>query len=802
MRFAVRRRWLRRRVAPIANQVFAAWPTSPAPVHVLAATAAFSILVALALLPGPFSTAHGFAVVGALLSLLAVHRALLQAEIKQPDDVGRLTEFGQRLERRIEQLKDLQWEISENESRCRDLLDSQDDMILRRDGSDRLTFVNRAFCRAFGLDADEAIGSEFRPTVLAADGPQRSEVIGERRRRQFLQEIATSAGPRWIEWEEQDVPSPAGDGDEVQCIGRDVTERRRARAELEEARDRAEAASRAKSRFLATMSHEIRTPMNGILGMASLLLESCDTLDEQTYARAIDQSARNLLVIIDEILDYSKIEAGKLLLSEQPFRIEGTIQSAVELLAPRAHEKGLEIAWSVATDAAIPIAGDEARVRQILLNLVSNAVKFTDTGGVLISARCLSDARREPGTVRMMVSVQDSGIGLSEEDKKRLFDEFEQADAAIKRQSGGTGLGLAISQRLALAMGGDIHVTSSPGKGSTFFAELEFRSIELPDAAVGEAPADLGPMHVLLAFDRAMERKSLAATLVAGGIPTLDVPFAEAQRAVKDAALSGRPVDRVVVEVSADPVAAAELLAAARRHLVAAGRAAADLRGIVLVNVLSRSSLAAFRAHGFAAYLVRPVRPNSLLEQLGARPRDVLVTNRAVDAPASDLASAAVRPRVLLAEDNDINELLARRILEKCGCEVVSVRNGSAAVAAVRASLSGSSGPFDLVLMDILMPEMDGVEATRAIKALDADVSSSASGSAVRPLPPIVALTANAFPEDRLRYLDAGMDDYLAKPFDKQAIEGVLVRWLAAGKARSDSANSNAAQSSSDGRAA
>jgi signal transduction histidine kinase len=245
---------------------------------------------------------------------------------------------------------------------------------------------------------------------------------------------------------------------------------KQAEAAMREARDFAERTAQARTSFLANMSHEIRTPMNGILGMASLLLETSQTPEQQTYAHAIDQSARTLLALIDEILDFSKIEAGKLELSEAPFAIESCIQCAVELLAPRAHEKGLEMAWSVDPELPKLVAGDEARVRQILLKLLSNAVKFTDTGGVCVSAL----ARPEPdlNAVRVEIAVEDTGIGLSRSDMQGLFSEFEQADAAIRRRNGGTGLGLAISMQLARAMRGEIRVLSAPGKGSTFTVDI------------------------------------------------------------------------------------------------------------------------------------------------------------------------------------------------------------------------------------------------------------------------------------------------------------------------------------------
>lgn len=726
-------------------------------VRILAGMAVCSLTIAMALLPLPFGPEHAFAIFGTLTALFAVHRSLtLRQSSEKLDD---------RIAGRIEQLKDLQWEISENQARYRDLLDSQDDMILRRDGTGRLTYANKAFCRAFNIAPEAVIANRFTPSVLAFEAVNGVEMQGNPRRRRFAELIETHNGPRWIEWEEQSVAN--GSTDEIQSIGRDVTERRQAREDLEVARDRAEAANRAKSRFLAAMSHEIRTPMNGIMGMASLLMETCDTPDKQTYVRAIDQSARNLLVVIDEILDYSKIEAGKLTLSSEPFRIADTIQSAVELMATRAHEKGLEIAWSVDTAMPSMVAGDEARIRQILLNLVSNAVKFTDAGGVVISAKHLGSTT--DGEVKLSITVQDTGIGLSDEDKKRLFDEFEQADAAIRRQSGGTGLGLAISRRLSRAMGGDIRVDSQAGKGSIFTADLTLKSACEHQLTHEDETAPDTSISVLLAFDRPLERRSLSAGLSALGIKTIETSFDEAEHALERAARDGHPVDRIVVEVNSDPMKAADLLHAAGTLLEAAGRTASEAKGIVLVNVLSRSSLSAFRAHGFMSYIVRPVRPASILEQLGVRKKPVKALH---PQKATAPIAGSTRPRVLLVEDNDINELLARHILEKSGCEVTSARNGATAVSLMSAVHSGEEPPFQIILMDILLPGMDGVEATQKIRAMFESAPETIT------LPPIVALTANAFVEDRKRYIDAGMVDYLAKPFDTPAINALLIKWL------------------------
>ena len=682
-----------------------------------------------------------------------------------------IADLGARLERRFEQLQDAQWRLNENEQRYRALLDAQDDMIVRRDAAGSLTFVNRAFLRMFAADPEAVLGQPFAFELCdASETPQQLSVTDDVRQKSYTCQVLTAEGPRWIAWEEQIVPAADGANLEVQSVGRDVTEQRQFETELAEARDAAEAASRAKSRFLAAMSHEIRTPMNGILGMASLLAETQQTPEQQTYARAIDQSARTLLALIDEILDFSKIEAGKLELSEAPFGLEACVQSVVELLAPRAHEKGLEMAWSIDPKLSRQVLGDETRVRQILLNLVSNAVKFTDTGGVCVSVSDVSEAA--PGDeMRVRITVEDTGIGMSDEDMQKLFAEFEQADAAVRRSEGGTGLGLAISMQLARAMGGDIRVVSAPGKGSTFTAELSLKAAQQVADETSDREAFTGLGRVLLAFDRALERRALGYALASAQIPVVETDFAGAAGALETAANDGTPFDRLVIDGVEGAESAGRLLELARRL-----NPHAKVRGIVLVNVLARSSLTVFRAAGFDSYLVRPVRPSSMMMQLGVRP-----TGEA-PLPAEAAPSARARQpmsggrnerRVLLAEDNEINALLARRVLEKCGCEYTAVGNGAEAVAAVRRSLAGEAPPLDLVLMDIFMPQLDGIAAAREIRRL----YSAADNPAVS-VPPIVALTASAFAEDKKRYLEAGMDDYLAKPFDKMGLEAVLKRWF------------------------
>jgi len=732
------------------------------------AASLLSLLTALIMTEVQSTGAEAFAILGLALGLLSIHLLVLtRTEQRAQSEAASAGRVATRMQERLEHLQDLQWELKDNEARYRGLLDAQEDMILRRDDAGRLTFANKAFLTKFALTANDVIGKPFAIEVLEDSGPKPLSTSDEVRQLRFTQRVATAIGERWIDWEEQLVPASDGSSFEVQSVGRDVTVQRQAELQLAEARDQAEAANRAKSRFLAAMSHEIRTPMNGILGMASLLLETPQTPEQQTYAQAIDQSARTLLVLIDEILDFSKIEAGKLELADEPFAIETCVQAVVELLAPRAHEKGLEIAWSIDPQLPQLVSGDESRMRQILLNLLSNAVKFTDTGGVYVSATAGNEI--DSSAVCLEIAVEDTGIGLSPEDMRGLFAEFEQADAAIRRRNGGTGLGLAISMQLARAMGGEIRVLSAPGKGSTFTVELRLKRVAASVPDVIERAVEAG--HVLLAFDRQLERRALSYALSCAGVSTAESDFAAAEFALETAAHRGDPFDRIVIDSSNGAISAGRLLGKAR-DLVPHRK----VRGIVLVNVLARASLSEFRAAGFDAYLMRPVRPASMMMQLGlGQPPYVNGTHtaeRVAEQPAEAEGAGAPR-RVLLAEDNEINALLAKRVLEKCGIDYVAVDDGEKAVAAVRAAFDGKAPPFDLVLMDIFMPQLDGVEAARAIKRLYA-----AGGAGAPEIPPIVALTASAFAEDKKRYLDAGMDDYLAKPFDKASLEAVLKRWF------------------------
>ena len=684
---------------------------------------------------------------------------------------------GARLEVSLRNAAAMNARLYQSELRYKGLVDAQGDAIFRRDSSSRLTYANEGFFKIFGLDPKRAIGYPFAPELHPES---RAPLFGSfaaleqgRGRARYDQHVRTPQGFRWIAWEDYAIRDSYGRLVEVQSVGRDITERKALEDALTEARDSAEAASRAKSGFLATMSHEIRTPMNGVLGMGRLLLETDLRADQRTYAEAITQSGEALLTLIGDILDFSKIESGTLTLDEDEVDVRKLLNGVAELLGPRAHAKGIEIVTVVGHDVPRIIRIDEVRFRQVLTNLVGNAVKFTEKGGICVEIK-MSHVQ---GRGFLRIEVRDTGVGVPIQKRQDIFQEFVQADSSHARKFGGSGLGLAISKRLAEAMGGEIGLESGEDGGSSFW-------FTLPAIVADVAPErtlTLDGKRIAIVTRNKSLREGLSLQVEAAGGEAINfnhmAPGGRIDAILIDAGTETEPVPFIQPEF--------------------------DIPALVLLTPAARGKLDALKAMGFAGYLVKPVREISLLTRLTicmenhskaavAAPIDgplpPLATesylpplSRAPDpvAPPSPPAPERARPepprppgeqklqhtgsglKILLAEDNPVNALLIRELLRRRGHITKEVTTGSAAVAAM------DEENFDLLLTDIHMPGMDGIEAARAIRA-----SEEKHG---RRRTPIVALTADALETGKRACQEAGMDGFLTKPVDPAELEEMFL---------------------------
>lgn len=646
------------------------------------------------------------------------------------------------LERRADMLSDQTWELREAEERARGFLEAQGDLIVRRTRDGAITYANEAYCRLAGRSADALIGTAFKldileqgDTALLADGSRMHD-----------QKIASDCGPRWISWRDAAVRTDATHT-EIQSVGRDVTDRVTAEHALAEARDQAEAANRAKSRFLAMVSHEVRTPLNGIIGMADLLLDTPLTPEQATYAKAVKTSGDTLLALIEEILDFSKIESGKLDIEARPFALNAMIEDMVELLAPRAQAKGIEIASYV--DERLPerVIGDSVRLRQVLINLAGNAIKFTETGGVAI----VIEPGIWPDDIRFQ--VRDTGIGIAPEEQSRIFREFEQADAPT--QCGGTGLGLAISQQIVEHMGGTISVESVVGAGALF--EFVIRLPAADEQTRLFTPPDLAGRAVLIVAPAAIEATLLARRLTRWGAVATVVP--------NDAAAAALLPERAWDILIADHALGREALDNLLQLSGSVGQR------LVLMTPAGRADLDTLKQAGFSGYLVKPVRAVSLAARLQPGAGDQPPATEEPETRPGHPADAAPGLSILVAEDNEINALLTRSLLNKLHHRATLATDGAEAVASYLAAHAAGS-PHDLVLMDVRMAGIDGLEATRRIRAAEA-----ANGWRRTP---VLALTANALPEHRDACLKAGMDGFLTKPLDRERLESALACYAAA----------------------
>jgi two-component system, sensor histidine kinase and response regulator len=540
---------------------------------------------------------------------------------------------------------------------------------------------------------------------------------------------------------------------------RDVTERERTAAELAEARDAAMEASRMKSEFLASMSHEIRTPMNAIIGLSGLILETPLDREQREYATGVQTSADGLLAIINGILDFSKVEAGKIELEHVDFDLPLLVEDVVAMLGEAAHEKDLELLAHCYPTVPRSMVGDPTRLRQVLVNLVSNAVKFTQQGEVVLRVR---DVRDDVATTVVRFEVADTGIGIAPEDQERMFDAFSQADSSTTRRFGGTGLGLAIVRQLVTLMGGQLGCESQIDHGSTFWFEIPLERQEAADRPVRSPIPDFDALRVLVVDDNATNRLILREQLSSWGMQPREADNgADALALLHEAAAQGERYDLAVLDLNMPDMDGLELARTIKSDAAVAGTK------LFLLSSSGRVGRDVADSAGLSGTLTKPVRQSELFNCLieGMQSAEGPGDPETEAAPQPDARPRADRGHVLLVEDNAMNQLVATRILDRLGFTVDVAENGRVALEQLE------QRTFDAVFMDCQMPEMDGYEATRELRRIEGDTGSHL---------PVIAMTAAAMDGDREACLAAGMDDYVTKPVRPEDVEQALVRWVVA----------------------
>jgi signal transduction histidine kinase/CheY-like chemotaxis protein len=609
-------------------------------------------------------------------------------------------------------------------------------VVCDRDGAIR--FVSRAFARLFTTPPEKWVGQTFAPgnNVASRGTPAAYRTSAQVGARDLI-----------IDWEESVLG--AGErlyaGVAIDPSDTDDTDARRGPETQADSVGPADAASSAngaasggaRMQFLATMSHEMRTPLNGIIGMTGLLLDTVLEPNQRAYAESVRESGAALLALINDLLDYAKIDAGKLELDAQPFSPFSLIQGVAELLSPRAADKGVEITAYIDENIPATLFGDEARLRQVLINLTGNGVKFTDSGGVSIEAHLV---KKDVAAATIRVDVRDTGIGIPGKMRATIFDEFSQADSDANKRKEGTGLGLSIAQKIVRAMQGDITIDSTAGVGSVFSFEvaLDYEEREQTDRPQIEAP-------IIIATRSPILQRSLELQLQSIGI-------------VNVFCASSAPEAHQTIEENPSAVLLCDIYLASEG---AAPLARAAARSFVMLSPLTRNRIGELREAGFEGYFIKPIRQASLYDQLaGERAK----TTPEAPLPRTDAAAPKAIFNILLAEDNQINAVLATAIIKRAGHKVDVAVNGGDAVDALE------RGAYDVVLMDMHMPEIDGLMAARRIRKLESRNASV----------PIIALTANAMASDRQKCVAAGMDDFISKPFEPDQLIAVIEKWAGA----------------------
>src|SRR5579862_9212221 len=616
--------------------------------------------------------------------------------------------------------------------------------VVVMDADERVTGWNPAATALFGYASAEAVGRTIDELVVPDDLVSESrevtvEALGQGRTRRITRRAAKDGTLLDVEMEL--VPLRFGqDNVGFYAIYHDITE-------LQRAREEAEAATQAKSAFLATMSHEIRTPMNAVIGMTDLLLGTDLTGEQREFAEVVHSSGDALLHVIDDILDYSKIEAGKLDLEHEPFNLRDCVEGALDIVAPRAWEKELELGCLIDEAATMGIVGDEARLRQVLLNLLSNAVKFTDRGEVVVLVDAVETGA---GSYRVELAVRDTGIGIPPDGLTRLFTSFSQVDASTTRRFGGTGLGLAISKRLVELMGGAISVESETGSGSTFRISLPVTEAEVASPIpLEEGLPQLDGKRVLVVDDNATNREIVSRHARSWGMEPVAIERPADALALIDA---GEQFDIAVLDMMMPEMDGLALAGEIR------SRRSVEELPLLLLTSLGRIPQAE-SGSVFSAQLAKPLKASQLYNTL----LQLLASDAGAETVEAETNGKQAQPsvlRILLAEDNPMNQKVALRLLERLGYTATVAWNGLEAIAALERQ------PFDVILMDVQMPELDGLDATRRICEQWPEESR----------PHIIAMTANALPEDREACFAAGMNDYVAKPVRAEELARALKR--------------------------
>jgi len=644
--------------------------------------------------------------------------------------------------------------LRRSEAQHRLLLQSIGEAICGIDVKGRCTFVNRAAVDLLGFTPKEILGRRVHELIHHHRADGAPYPVEECPSAQAFEHGRPSRNDDEILWRKDGTSFQAEYAvhpivDDTGVIGavlcfRDVGERRKLQGDLLRAKEDAEAASRSKSEFVANMSHEVRTPLNGIVGMLELALDTDLSVEQARFLMTARSAADSLMEVINDILDFSKMEAGRLDIEPIDFRVRDCVAHTIRTLALAATRKGIELTAQTAPDVPELLVGDPGRIRQILMNLVSNAIKFTEKGEVVVRVRTEST---EPGAIVLRLSVSDTGIGIAEDKQAQIFKPFTQADGSTTRRYGGTGLGLTIAAELARMMGGAVSVESRPGEGSVFHVTLRLGLPEKPaPGAVERHPVDVRDLRVLIVDDNSTNRQVLEEMTAAWDMRPLAVSAATtALEALERATNAGQPFALALIDAQMPDVDGFEL---ARRIRKEGG--VQDTLMVMMTSAGQRGDAVRCRKVGISAYLPKPVTASELLETIIAAlrakrhqpDRPVLVTRHS-------LREGRRRLRILLAEDNAFNEMVAVNLLERRGHSVKVVNNGQTAVEALQ------NGTFDLVLMDVQMPEMDGLQATAAIRNREAT-----TGGHV----PIIAMTARAMKGDREMCLQGGMDGYVSKP--------------------------------------